>query len=284
MSSSVAAHDGVDIGRELGVSPSIDVGREIGRRVAFLAGKLLDTGLTTLVLGISGGVDSAVAGMLCQRAVQQRRDGGGEATFVAMRLPYGTQRDATDVEAALAAIGPDRVLDTNIAPASDAMLEGLRAGGLTLDDPVRADFVLGNVKARERMIAQYAVAGALNGLVVGTDHAAEAVMGFYTKHGDGAADLTPLSGLTKRQVRALGAELGVPAAIVTKVPTADLESLRPGLPDEAVYGVSYDTIDDFLEGRPVPPEATERILRHYRATAHKRALPIAPPAEVRPAD
>lgn len=81
------------------------------------------------------------------------------------------------------------------------------------------------------MVAQYAMANARNGLVIGTDHAAEAVMGFFTKFGDGACDLAPLSGLVKGQVRALASRLGAPESLVNKVPTADLEELQPGKPD-----------------------------------------------------
>src|SRR3546814_1546582 len=101
------------------------------------------------------------------------------------------------------------------------------------------------------MIAQYAVAGAHRGLVVGTDHAAEALMGFFTKFGDGAADLTPLTGLNKRRVRALAQAMGAPDTLVMKVPTADLESLTPLKPDEDAFGVTYAEIDDFLEGKDV---------------------------------
>lgn len=138
------------------------------------------------------------------------------------------------------------------------------------------DLVRGNLKARMRMAAQYGVAGAHGLLVVGTDHAAEAVMGFFTKYGDGACDLAPLAGLTKRRVRAVARALGAEDAIVAKVPTADLESERPGLPDEQVFGVTYERIDDFLEGREVSPEVHDIIVSTYRRTAHKRALPAAP--------
>lgn len=100
-------------------------------------------------------------------------------------------------------------------------------------------------------------------------------MGFFTKHGDGAADLVPLRGLTKRRVRALGILLGAPAKLITKVPTADLESLKPLRPDEDAFGVTYDEIDDFLEGLSVRPDAVEIILKQYDATAHKRAEPVA---------
>ncbi|MEV5338576.1 ammonia-dependent NAD(+) synthetase [Streptomyces sp. NPDC052676] len=264
------------IARELQVSESFDAREEIERRVAFLAERLTSTGLRALVLGISGGVDSSTAGRLCQLAVERVRAAGHEATFFAMRLPYGVQADEADAQRALEFIRADRVLTVDVKPASDAALEAVVAGGTVFRDAHHQDFVHGNIKARQRMIAQYAVAGAENGLVVGTDHAAEAVSGFFTKFGDGAADVVPLTGLTKRRVRAIAAELGAPDSLVWKTPTADLETLDPGKPDEDALGVTYDDIDDFLEGKPVAEPAFEAIVRRYRLTEHKRQLPIAP--------
>ncbi|WP_020666883.1 ammonia-dependent NAD(+) synthetase [Amycolatopsis nigrescens] len=259
---------------ELGVPRTFDSGAEIERRVTFLTETLRTSGANGLVLGISGGVDSSTAGRLCQLAVQRVRDGGGEATFVAMRLPYGVQGDEADAQRSLEFIRPDRTVTVNVKPASDAMFESVRP---ELSTAGREDFLLGNIKARQRMIAQYAIGGDIGGLVVGTDHAAEAVMGFFTKYGDGACDLTPLSGLTKRRVRALATELGAPPEVVQKVPTADLESDQPGLPDEDAFGIGYHEIDEFLEGNPVSDKAYRTILSWHRRTAHKRAVPIACP-------
>ncbi|MFG2989552.1 ammonia-dependent NAD(+) synthetase [Streptomyces sp. NPDC048257] len=265
-----------EIARDLQVSASFDVRQEIERRVAFLAERLTSTGLRALVLGISGGVDSTTAGRLCQLAVERVRAAGHEATFYAMRLPYGTQADEKDAQLALDFIRADRVLTVDVKAASDAALEAALAGGTEFRDAHHQDFVHGNIKARQRMIAQYAVAGAHEGLVVGTDHAAEAVSGFFTKFGDGAADVVPLTGLTKRRVRAVAGELGAPSDLVHKTPTADLETLDPGKPDEDALGVSYDDIDDLLEGKPVEPAAFAAIVGRYRLTEHKRQLPIAP--------
>jgi NAD+ synthase len=127
-----------------------------------------------------------------------------------------------------------------------------------------------------RMVAQYTIANARKGLVIGTDHAAEAVMGFFTKFGDGACDLTPLAGLVKGQVRQLAAALGAPDQLVKKVPTADLEELTPGKPDEDAHGVAYRDIDAFLQGEHVSEEAARTIIDTYDKTAHKRALPKEP--------
>ncbi|MFF0739455.1 ammonia-dependent NAD(+) synthetase [Streptomyces sp. NPDC004111] len=265
-----------EIARDLQVSESFDVQHEIERRVAFLAERLTSTNRRALVLGISGGVDSTTAGRLCQLAVERVRAGGGDVKFFAMRLPYGAQADEKDAQLALEFIRPDEVLTVDVKPASDASLEAAVAGGTVFRDAHHQDFVHGNIKARERMIAQYTVGGAHDGLVVGTDHAAEAVSGFFTKFGDGAADLVPLTGLTKRRVRAVAEALGAPAQLVGKAPTADLESLSPGKLDEDALGVTYDDIDDFLEGRPVSESVFGTIVRRYHLTEHKRQLPTAP--------
>ena len=260
----------------LHVAAVFDAAAELERRTDFLANYLRSTGLRTLVLGISGGVDSLTAGCLAQRAVEKLRTQGYDATFIAMRLPYGVQKDEDEAQSSLAVIKPDRTITVDIRPAADAMLAALKAGDLAFRDAAHEDFVLGNIKARQRMIAQFAVAGAHDGLVIGTDHAAEALMGFFTKFGDGAADVTPLTGLNKRRVRAVAALLGAPDALVYKVPTADLESLVPGKPDEDAFGVTYEQIDDFLEGKPVSAAARAVILATHRKSGHKRALPVEP--------
>ncbi|AWH94950.1 ammonia-dependent NAD(+) synthetase [Dietzia psychralcaliphila] len=265
---------------ELGVRPDIDPEQEVERRVAFLADYLRSTPATGFVLGISGGQDSALTGRLCQLAAEKlRAEGLAEARFVAMRLPYGTQADEADAVTALDFIRPDASVTVDVRPASDAASAAAAEALEELPDhggPLR-DFVRGNVKARQRMIAQYAVAGQLGHLVVGTDHAAEAVTGFFTKYGDGGVDLTPLTGLTKRQGAALLRQLGAPESTWRKVPTADLEDDRPGLPDEVALGVTYEQIDDYLEGRDgVSPEAVTRIEQLFLATRHKRSVPATP--------
>ncbi|MFE4394321.1 MULTISPECIES: ammonia-dependent NAD(+) synthetase [Streptomycetaceae] len=266
-----------EIARALGVVPVPDPAKESERRVEFLVGQVRATGARSLVLGISGGVDSTTAGRLCQLAVERLRAEGHQVTFTAMRLPYGVQADEADAQLALGFIRADEVLTVDVKPATDGALAALKAAGLTYGDHGHEDFVGGNVKARQRMVVQYAAAGAKGGLVVGTDHAAEAAVGFFTKFGDGAADVMPLSGLTKRQVRAVAEALGAPAELVKKIPTADLEDLAPGRPDEDALGVSYDALDDFLEGMPVSEEVFRTVLGHYRRTEHKRNLPVVPP-------
>jgi NAD+ synthase len=266
-----------DIIAALKIAPSFDAQAEIARRTTFLRDHLIRYQRRSFVLGISGGVDSLTAGFLAQSAVRQARDQGHDAKFIAMRLPYGVQKDEEDAQSALAAIQPDLVLTVDIKPATDAMLAAVRAGGLVFERPEQQDFIVGNIKARQRMIAQYAVAGTSHGLVIGTDHAAEALMGFFTKFGDGACDLTPLTGLNKRRVRALAYAFEAHESLVHKIPTADLECLSPLKPDETAFGITYDEIDDFLEGKRITEKAYEVIMKQYRLTAHKRAQPIEPP-------
>ncbi|WP_248732855.1 ammonia-dependent NAD(+) synthetase [Pseudomonas sp. MWU13-2517] len=264
------------IARELNIDRSLAQGgepREIQRRVDFIKTTLRQSGCKALVLGISGGVDSLTAGRLCQLAVEQLRAQGYEARFIAMRLPYKTQADEGDAQASLDFITPDQIETLNIAASVDGLMASLGAAQASAS---HVDFIKGNVKARARMVAQYAVANLHNGLVVGTDHGAEALMGFFTKFGDGACDLAPLSGLTKTQVRLLATALGAPDGLVHKHPTADLEELAPGKLDEHAYGCSYAEIDTYLMGEPVTERVRTIVEGAYSKTAHKRALPITP--------
>src|SRR4051794_33959588 len=182
---------------ELGVKPTIEPETEIRQRVDFLKDYLRSTPVEGYVLGVSGGQDSTLAGRLCQLAVEELRAEGRGATFVAVRLPYGVQADEHDALIALEFIRPDRSIMVNVRPSADAVAAeaALALRELLGDEPRLRDFVRGNIKARERMVIQYAIAGQLNMLVVGTDHAAEAVTGFFTKYGDGGVDITPLTGL-----------------------------------------------------------------------------------------
>ena len=267
-----------DIVAEMRVLPEIDVGYEIRRRVDFIKYQLELSGQKTLVLGISGGIDSCIGGRLAQLAIDELKQTSSGYRFIAVRLPYATQADAADAQQALDFIQPSHSLTVNVQPGTDAIhqstMTALRAEGLDdLSENIQ-DFAKGNVKARMRMIAQYEVAGLLGGLVLGTDHSAENVTGFYTKYGDGACDLIPLFGLNKRQIRQVAAQLGAPQGIIAKAPTADLETLAPSRPDEAALGLSYDQIDDFLEGKEIDPATAQRIIHIFLTTAHKRQ-PIA---------
>ncbi|MFI8747398.1 ammonia-dependent NAD(+) synthetase [Pseudomonas sp. NPDC077186] len=250
--------------------------KEIERRKAFIKQCLRNSGLKVLVLGISGGVDSLTAGRLAQLSVEELRSETGDSAyrFIAVRLPHNAQHDEHDAQDSLQFIRADEEDTVNIA--SSVLGLGEQVTHLQQLSDARRDFVVGNIKARIRMVAQFAIANANNGLVIGTDHAAEAVMGFFTKFGDGACDLAPLSGLVKGQVRAIAKHLGAPQHLVLKTPTADLEELRPGKPDEEAHGVSYAEIDAFLHGETVSEAAYATIVRTFDATRHKRELPLVP--------
>ena len=257
----------------LHVKPLIDAPAEVTARVDFLADYLRVTGMKGYVLGISGGQDSTLAGRLAQLAVEKLREEGGEAEFWAVRLPHGVQFDEDDAQMALDFIRPDHRVTVNIAGATGQMGTAVATA---LGQDTLGDFNNGNVKARQRMIVQYAIAGEKSLLVLGSDQAAENVTGFFTKFGDGAADIMPLTGLNKRQGAQMLEYLKAPPATWEKIPTADLEDDRPALPDEEALGVSYEHIDDYLEGQDVPDAARERIEHLWRIGQHKRHLPPGP--------
>ncbi|HDZ3770776.1 TPA: ammonia-dependent NAD(+) synthetase [Vibrio cholerae] len=264
------------IREEMRVLPSIDPQFEIERRVAFIKRKLTEARCKSLVLGISGGVDSTTCGRLAQLAVEElnQQHNTTEYQFIAVRLPYGEQKDEDEAQLALSFIRPTHSVSVNIKAGVDglhaASHHALANTGLIPSDPAKVDFIKGNVKARARMVAQYEIAGYVGGLVLGTDHSAENITGFYTKFGDGACDLAPLFGLNKRQVRLLAKTLGAPDQLVCKTPTADLEELAPQKADEAALNLTYEQIDDFLEGKAVPAEVSQRLVAIYNATQHKR--------------
>lgn len=255
-----------------GVKPLIDPQEEIRKSIDFLKSYMLKHPfLKTYVLGISGGQDSTLAGRLAQLAMEELRAETGDADyqFIAVRLPYGVQADEADAQRALDFIQPDIRLTVNIKPAVEGQVAELEKAGVLM-----TDFNKGNIKARQRMITQYAIAAQHAGAVIGTDHAAENITGFFTKFGDGAADILPLFRLNKRQGKQLLAVLGADPALYEKVPTADLEENRPGLADEVALGVTYTEIDDYLEGKSIPAQAQETIESWWYKGQHKRHLPI----------
>lgn len=257
----------------LGARPRIEPAAEIERRVSFLVDYARGIpGCRGFVLGISGGQDSSLAGRLAQLAAERLRAEGAEAEFIAVRLPYGVQHDEDDAQLALGFISPDRAVSVDIAPGVDAIVASVADA---MGEPV-TDFTKGNAKARMRMVAQYAIGGDRGLLVIGTDHAAEAITGFFTKFGDGAADVLPLAGLTKGQGAELLQHLGAPERLWRKAPTADLLDGDPGQTDESSLGVSYAEIDAYLRGEEVPEGARSELERRYAMTEHKRQHPVAP--------
>ena len=236
-------------------------------------------GARGLVVGLSGGVDSAVVARLCQIAMP--------GAVLAMILPcHSSEEDERD--ARMVADRFDlRTVTVRLDWAYDAMVAGLRAtlaGGQSgagtsagSPPPERAALAAVNVKPRLRMTALYFAANDLNYLVAGTGNRSEIAVGYFTKHGDGGVDLLPLGNLLKDEVRALARELDMPPAIIEKAPSA---GLWPGQTDEAEMGFTYTELETYLTGGPgaVAPSTAQRIQRSMQASAHKRRMPPVPPA------
>lgn len=259
-----------DIIARLGVKPVIDEEQEIRARVDFLKDYVLKAGVSGLLIAISGGIDSAVAAALCKQATDKlTEETGREYKTVGVFQPYGEQSDIEDSYAVANALNITYKIETNIEDAvNEIALEaefGLKSIGIHQHLSRGGK---GNVKARTRMVLQYALAFELNLLVVGTDHASEAITGFFTKYGDGAVDITPLSSLNKRQVRQLASKLGIPVSVVTKAPSA---GLWDGQTDEDELGITYDDNSDYLEGKDIPEASREKLERQYLKTEHKRS-------------
>ncbi|WP_425805298.1 NAD(+) synthase [Desulfitobacterium sp. Sab5] len=230
--------------------------------VEWLREQAAKAGVKGLVVGISGGVDSAVVSGLCKRAFPENS--------VGVIMP--SHSNPVDREDALliAETHGLKVVEVDLGEVHQGILERVRKGlneqGLTFEERLSQ----GNLKARLRMSTLYTVANALNYLVVGTDNAPESYTGYFTKYGDGGVDLLPISTLTKTEVRAWAAKLGLPDKIVNRVPTA---GLWPGQTDESEMGITYDLIDRYLLGEEIPAESVGKIEKLHRQSEHKRQLP-----------
>lgn len=261
---------------DLCVQPFINPADEIRFRINFIKNYVKKSGAKKVVLGVSGGQDSTLTSKLIQMGMDELKiETGEDYRFIAVRLPYGIQKDEDDAQLALQFINPDEVVTFDIKLTVDAFAVEFK---IATDEKI-TDYNKGNVKARTRMMAQYAIAAItqnVGGLVAGTDHAAEALTGFFTKYGDGAVDFTPITGLNKRQGKQLLKHLQAPDRLYLKVPTADLLDDNAGQADETELGLTYDQLDDFLEGKDVGEEVAQKIINRYNVTEHKRRVPVTP--------
>jgi NAD+ synthase len=240
--------------------------------VNWLNERLSVSGAKGFVVGLSGGIDSAVVARLCQMAKPMRTLG--------VLLPcYSHTQDEQDARLVAHAFGIPTVL-VDLSPAYDALNESL--GGALRGMPKHVDvpdikqqMPESNVKPRLRMTALYFFANSLNYLVTGTGNRSEITLGYYTKYGDGGVDLLPIGHLLKSEVRALAKDIGVPQAIIDKPPTA---GLWMGQTDEAEMGFSYEMLERYLTDGPsaVPETVAGRIEQLRRTSDHKRALPPIP--------
>jgi NAD+ synthase len=226
------------------------------------------------VVGLSGGIDSAVVARLCQLAAP------GQVAGVIMPC-RSDPRDEADAGLVADAFSIPAIR-VDLEPAYGALLAEARAalGALPPDMRPMADdgagrVAFGNVRPRLRMATLYFIANSLNYLVAGTGNRSELTVGYFTKHGDGGVDLLPIGHLLKSQVRTLARELGVPQTIIDKAPSA---GLWLGQTDEAEMGLSYADLERYLTNGPegVSPALALRLERMIRATEHKRGLPPMP--------
>lgn len=230
-----------------------------------------------LVFGLSGGLDSAVVARLCQMAAP--------SNVVAAILPlHSDPRDERDAELVVQQFGL-AVVRIDLAPAYDHLVNDLKTLFLQLprdqapvehSADVKARLPLANIKPRLRMSALYFIANSLNYLVVGTGNRSELTIGYFTKYGDGGADLLPLGRLLKSEVRELAADLEIPQSIIDKAPSAGLWA---GQTDEDEMGFAYSDLERYLTNGPegVAPALAMRIERLMRSTEHKRAQASMPP-------
>ena len=216
--------------------PAIEPEQAVEVIVGFIEAQMAQTGFERIVLGLSGGVDSATVAFLCARAV-------GPDNLLAIRMPYSSSSEASEADAlrVVDALGC-RTERVEITPMVDPMLGLVRDG----DAPIRSDALnvrSGNVMARQRMIVLYDRSAAFDALVAGTSNKTEALLGYGTLHGDMAAAFAPIGDLYKTQLRSVASALGVPREILDKPPSADL---WPGQTDEGELGRTYDLLDRTL--------------------------------------
>lgn len=248
-----------------------DIKVKTDKTVEWLQERVKEASAQGLLVGVSGGIDSAVMAFLIKKAFPENSLG--------VILPCDSSKE--DIEDAREVIKACRIdgltfdiTETHEKLASMILPDVQGKKGVLKDFSKKMS--IANLKARLRMSTLYTIANALNYLVVGTDNAAELFTGYFTKYGDGGVDLLPISNLLKREVRAWGKFFGVPDRVIQKAPTA---GLWKGQTDEGEMGTTYDMVDDYLEGKDVPKRDREIVERLYKRSEHKRKLPPAPPAE-----
>lgn len=241
--------------------------REIDRVVEWIRETVKNAKQNGVVVGLSGGIDSAVVANLVKRAFPE------DAIGVILPVKSST-KDSIDARAVAEKCGLHWI-EMDLSVSHELIFDDIKVK-LDRDLNGRARITDANLRARLRMSTLYGVANSLGYLVAGTDNAAEVLTGYFTKYGDGGVDFLPIANLTKREVYEWAKILGVPQQIMDRAPSA---GLWEGQTDEAELGVKYDEIDDYLEGKEISEAAKARIEHLYNVTAHKRTMPPKPPVE-----
>lgn len=246
------------------MSKTID--QKVDHIVAWLQEQVKVSGTNGILVGLSGGIDSSVVANLIKKAFPENSLG--------VILPCKShEADKADATAVALAAGIQYV-EVNLTETHDSLLTNIQDAmkGIETTNHQLTD---ANLRARLRMSTLYGIANNMGYLVAGTDNAAELLTGYFTKYGDGGVDILPLAHLTKREVFEWAKHLGVPQSVIDRKPSA---GLWEGQTDEEEMGVTYDAIDNYIEGKPVSEEDKAIIERMHARTEHKRVMPPAPPA------
>jgi NAD+ synthase len=241
---------------------------KIEKLIQWLRDQVADAGLNGAIVGISGGIDSAVVAHLIKRAFPKNSLG----------LIMPCKSNPKDMEDALKVVESCGIkhLIIDLTETHNLLFgeveKQLKEKGEWNEETARLGDA--NTRARLRMTTLYAVANNYGYMVVGTDNAAEWYTGYFTKYGDGGVDLVPLVHFTKGEVREMARILGVPNEIITKAPSA---GLWEGQTDENEMGTTYEMIDKYLKGEEIPEKDRQIIERLHKRSQHKRQLAIAPP-------
>jgi NAD+ synthase len=227
--------------------------------VSWLQKRVKNAGLKGAVVGLSGGIDSAVTARLCQLAF-------GEELLTVIMPCHSSSKDREDA-LKIANKFKMQVVENDLSDLYNNLLDNLKANGIKGGKLAEA-----NIKPRLRMTALYYYAQGKNYLVVGTDNWSELKIGYFTKHGDGGIDLAPLGSLVKHEVKELARLLDIPAEIIEKKPSA---GLWDGQTDESEMGFSYEELDQYILSGKAEPEVEEKIKKLAFKNSHKVApVPI----------
>lgn len=235
----------------------IDIDRTVAEAVNWLKNTVEEAGAKGIVLGLSGGIDSAVVAALTKRAFPDN-------TLGIIMPCYSSSEDVEHAKLVEKALE----LETHTVVLDDAFDTMKRLVGAKESDPKLA---IANIKPRLRMITLYYYAGIHNYLVAGTGNRSEYTVGYSTKYGDGGVDIQPIASFVKTEVKELAAYLGIPEIIITKPPTAGLWENQT---DEKEMGMTYEELDNYILTGNAADHIKEKVDKMNKRSEHKRRTPL----------